>query len=291
MEIRVLKYFLAVAEKESISAAASSLHLSQPTLSRQLKEFEDELGVVLFTRGNRRITLTEEGLLMKKRAEEIISLVTRTENEITASGGPVSGDIYIGSGETEGMRQIARAAHILQQKHPDIRFHIVSADASDVCDQLDRGLLDFGILLGDIDVTRYSFMELPMKDVWGVLMPRSSHLAAKSAVTPEDMRSLPLLMSRQPGNRDKLYRWLGCDSSEVNTVATYNLIYNASLMVDEGMGYAFTLDRLVNTRGSSLCFRPLDPAMELRMSVIWKKNQTFHKASALFLKFLREFLG
>ena len=230
MELRVLQYFLAVAREQNISAAAQSLHLTQPTLSRQLKELEEELGKQLMIRGNRKITLTEDGMLLRKRAEEILDLVGRTEKEIAQSDETISGDIYIGTGETDGVRQIARTAHQLQQRYPGILFHIVSGDAVDVCERLDKGLLDFGILLGDIDKTKYHYTELPMKDTWGVLMRRSSPLAEKEAVSPRDLWDKPLILSRQVDNKSGLYRWLGKDPTELHTVATYNLIYNASLM-------------------------------------------------------------
>ena len=288
MDLRVLQYFLAVAREESISAAAQSLHLTQPTLSRQLKELEEELGKQLLIRGNRRNTLTEEGMLLRKRAEEILDLVRRTEKEVTQSDDLVGGEVYIGTGETDGMRQIARTANQIQREHPGIQFHIVSGDAMDVCERLDKGLLDFGILLGDFDRIKYHYMELPMQDVWGVLMQRSSPLAGKETVTPQDLWDKPLILSRQMGNKSGLYRWLQKEPAELHTVATYNLIYNASLMVDEGMGYAFTLDKLVNTRGSNLCFRPLEPRMELGMCLVWKKYQVFSKAAELFLSRLRQ---
>lgn len=288
MELRVLQYFLAVAREQNISAAAQSLHLTQPTLSRQLKEMEEELGKQLMVRGSRKIVLTEEGMLLRKRAEEILDLVGRTEKEIAQSDDTVSGDIYIGTGETDGMRQIARTAKQLQEHSPGIHFHIVSGDAVDVCERLDKGLLDFGVLLGDIDKIKYHYLELPMKDTWGVLMRRDSPLAQQERILPQDLWDKPLILSRQVDNKSGLYRWLGREPEQLHTVATYNLIYNASLMVDEGMGYAFTLDKLVNTRGSQLCFRTLEPKLELGMYLVWKKSQIFSKAAELFLERLRE---
>ena len=288
MELRVLQYFLAVAREQNISAAAQSLHLTQPTLSRQLKELEEELGKQLMVRGSRKIVLTEEGMLLRKRAEEILDLVGRTEKEIAQSDDTVSGDIYIGTGETDGMRQIARTAKQLQEHSPGIHFHIVSGDAVDVCERLDKGLLDFGVLLGDIDKIKYHYLELPMKDTWGVLMRRDSPLAQQERILPQDLWDKPLILSRQVDNKIGLYRWLGREPEQLLTVATYNLIYNASLMVDEGMGYAFTLDKLVNTRGSQLCFRTLEPKLELGMYLVWKKSQIFSKAAELFLERLRE---
>lgn len=291
MELRVLQYFLAVAREQNISAAAQSLHLTQPTLSRQLKELEDTLGKQLMIRGNRKITLTENGILLRKRAEEILDLVNRTEKEIMQSDEIITGDIYIGTGETDGVRQIAKTAKQLQASYPGISFHITSGDAADVCERLDRGLLDFGILLGDIDKMKYNYMELPMKDIWGVLMRRDSPLAGKNTIAPKDLWDKPLILSRQVGNKSGLYRWLGKEPVELHTVATYNLIYNASLMVDEGMGYAFTLDKLVNTSNSNLCFRPLKPKLMLDMYLVWKKSQVFSKPTELFLESLKKNLA
>ena len=290
MELRVLQYFLAVAREQNISAAAQSLHLTQPTLSRQLKELEVELGKQLMIRGNRKITLTEDGMLLRRRAEEILELVDRTEKEVMQSDETVSGDLYIGTGETDGVRQIVQAANQLQNRYPHIRFHIVSGDAADVCERLDKGLLDFGVLLGDIDKTKYHYLDLPMKDTWGVLMRRDSPLAQQETVSPPDLWDKPLILSRQVDNKSGLYRWLQKDPSELHTVATYNLIYNASLMVDDGMGYAFTLDKLVNTTGSGLCFRPLEPRLELGMYLVWKKSQIFSRAAELFLECLQSHL-
>lgn len=287
MELRVLHYFLAVAREQSISAAAQTLHLTQPTLSRQLKELEEELGKQLMVRGSRKITLTEDGVLLRKRAEEILELVGRTENEVKQSGDAVGGDIYIGTGETDGMRQIARMATQLQTAYPGIRFHFVSGDAMDVCERLDKGLLDFGILLGDIDKTKYNYLELPLTDVWGVLMRSDRPLAEKPFVTPQDLWEKPLILSRQVGNKSGLYRWLKREPTDLHTVATYNLIYNASMLVEEGMGYAFTLDKLVNTAGRSLCFRPLKPRLELEMYLVWKRYQVFSKAAELWLEKLQ----
>lgn len=291
MELRVLQYFLAVAREQNISAAAQSLHLTQPTLSRQLKELEEELGKQLMVRGSRKITLTEDGMLLRKRAEEILELVDRTEKEVMQSDEAISGDIYIGTGETDGVRQLARAATRLQKHYPAIRFHIASGDAADVCERLDKGLLDFGVLLGDIDKTKYHYIELPMKDIWGVLMRRDSPLARQESVSPRDLWDKPLILSRQVNNKSGLYRWLQREPSQLHAAATYNLIYNASLMVEEGMGYAFGLDKLVNTTGSALCFRPLKPKLEAEMYLVWKKSRIFSKAAELFLEYLQEHLS
>lgn len=289
MELRVLQYFLAVAREQSISGAAEFLHLTQPTLSRQMKDLEEELGKQLFIRGNRRVTLTEEGMLLRKRAEEIIDLVNKAVREVERSDETITGDIYIGTGESDGVRIVARAARKMQEDFPNVHFHIVSGDACDIIEDLDKGLLDFGVLLGDIDRLKYDYLELPAKDTWGVLMRKDCPLAQKETVTADDLQNLPLIISRQAKNKEALLHWLSAGSAHPNIAATYNLIYNAALMVDEGMGYAFSLDKLTPVGAERrLCFKPLSPPLYLGMTMVWKKYQVFTKASETFLAYLRK---
>jgi DNA-binding transcriptional LysR family regulator len=287
MELRVLQYFLAVTREGSISGAAEYLHLSQPTLSRQLKDLEDELGKQLFIRGNRSVTLTEDGMILRKRAEEIMELVRKTENEISFSDEAIAGDIYIGAGETEGVRILLKAAKELQTRYPLIHFHIISGDSQTVMEQLDRGLIDFGLLLGKMNLSKYDTLKLPAKDNWGVLMRRDAPLAQKDKITIDDLIVQPLIISRQADKNNDLSEWFNKSKGEPNIVATYNLVYNASLMVDEGMGYALCLDKIINTSGdSNLCFRPLEPKLELEMNLVWKKYQLLTKAAEKFISLL-----
>ena len=288
MELRVLRYFLAVAREESISRAAESLHLTQPTLSRQIMELEAELGIKLLNRGkkNRKVTLTDEGKLFRKRAEELVELADKMRSEFSVTEGPVSGDIYIGSGETEAMCLIAKAATELQKEYPHIRYHLFSGNAADVTERLDNGLLDFGILVGEADLTMYDYLPLPVTDVWGVLMRKDSPLAEKSSVSRKDLSAIPLILSQQSLSSNELSGWYGGAFAESNVVATYNLIYNAALMVASGFGYAVTLDKLVNG-SSELCFRPLAPKLEARLSIVWKKHRGFSRTTELFLQKLR----
>lgn len=291
MEIRVLRYFLAVAREESISGAADFLHITQPTLSRQIMDLEAELGTKLLIRGKRsqKITLTDEGMLLRKRAEEIVSLSDKTKAEITAKDEVISGDIYIGGGETDAMRIIAKTAKSLQHDHPDISFHLYSGNAEDVTERIDKGLLDFGILVGSTALDKYNYIQLPVKDIWGLLMRKDSQLSQKSRVDPADLKDLPLIISRQALIHNEISGWCNQNFEKLNIVATYNLVYNASLMVDEGFGYALTLDKLVNTTGNSnLCFRPLEPSLEAQLDIVWKKYQVFSKAAEKFLERLRE---
>ena len=292
MELRVLQYFLAVAREQSILRAAESLHLSQPTLSTQIKNMDEELGKQLLirgTKGSRKITLTEEGMLLKKRAEEILELVRKTESEITLSDSIIMGDIYIGTGETDAIRLLAKAAKELQNTYPGIHYHISSGNAEFVVEQLDKGLIDFGIVFGQVDQTRYNSLKMPTKDIWGVLMRRDSALAQKETIAPEDLWDKPLIISHQRNQGKELSAWMKRDISKLNVVATYNLLFNASLLVDEGLGYAIGFDKIINiTENSSLCFRPLQPNIEIEMSLVWKKYQIFTKAAEQFIKKIEE---
>ena len=291
MELRVLGYFLAVAREQSIVRAAESLHLSQPTLSTQIKAMEKELGKQLFirgTKGTRKVTLTEEGMILRKRAEEILNLVQKTKREISLSDQIIVGDVYIGTGETDAVRFIARAAKELYQIYPGIHYHISSGNAEFVREQLDKGLIDFGIVFGNVDHSKYNSIELPFKDIWGVLMRQDSPLAAKEKIQPKDLWDKPLIVSNQDDSKTTLIAWIKKELSELEIVATYNLLFNASLMVEEGLGYAIGLDKIINTSGNStLCFRPLSPQKEAGMHIVWKKYQVFSKASEKFIEKLR----
>lgn len=288
MEIRVLQYFLAVAREQSISAAAESLFLSQPTLSRQLKDLEKELGKQLFIRGNRKITLTEEGMTLKKRAEEIVELADRAKREISLSGDDISGDIYIGAGETDGLRLIAQTAKMLREQYPRINFHMISGDAVDITERLDKGLIDFALILEPVDITKYSYIKLPVKDTWGVMMRRDCPLTKKKYILPDDLNDMPIIVSRQAFDGSELTDWLKSGKSNPDIAATYNLVYNASLMVDEGIGVALCLDKIINVSGdSTLCFRPLNPKLEIGMNIVWKKQQVFSKATEKFIQFMK----
>ena len=283
MDIRVLRYFLAVAREESISGAAESLNLSQPTLSRQLMDLEEELGKSLFVRGSRRITLTEHGVLLRKRASEIIDLVEKTTNELTAAEEVITGDIYIGAGETEAVHFLTRTAKRMQEQHPQVHFHISSGDTADVVGQLDQGLIDFG-LLGNIDDKKYNVIPLPTYDTMGIIMRRDDPLAQKEYVTEEDMSGKPLIVSRGILGSGMLHD----QPLFANVVATYSLIYNGSLMVADGLGYMLCMDKILNLSGGSpLCFRPLMPLIKVHMGIAWKKFQVFSKASEKFLTLLR----
>lgn len=284
MELRVLEYFLAVAKEQSITKAADSLHLTQPTLSRQLKDLEDEFGKRLMIRGKRKVTLTEDGLFFRQRAEEIISLAKRTETEMKNPIDIITGNIYIGAGETDAIHNIAKVAYQLQKEYNGIHFHIISGDTADLTERLDKGLFDFCLLLGEIDQSKYEYLTLPYQDHWGVLMRKDTLLAQKDSIHPQDLWDKPLLFSRQTLNMPSFFKWFGKTAAEINIVATYNLAYNASIMAMENMGYVLTLEHLINTEGTNLCFRPFNPAYTFGMSLVWKKYQSQSKASEKFIE-------
>lgn len=294
MELRVLQYFLAVAREQSISAAAESLHLSQPTLSTQLKALEEELGKRLLirgTRGSRRVTLTEEGMILRKRAEEILELVRKAESEVSLSDGAVAGEVHIGAGETQSLRLLAKAAGSLKKRCPDVHYNISSGNAAYVTEQLDRGLIDFGLIFGPVDAAKYEAIALPGRDVWGVLMRRDQPLAEKESVSPEDLWDKPLIISAQKDGSWPVFAWLRRDVSRLNIVATYNLVFNASLLTSEGLGYTLCFDRLVSAdERSGLCFRPFSPRLEAEAALIWRKYQLMSRPAARFLEELRRVL-
>lgn len=289
MEFRVLQYFLAVAREENISGAAEFLHLSQPTLSRQLKDLEDELGKQLFIRGNRKITLTEEGMILRKRAEEITELVKKTEDEITSSDDTLAGNITIGAGETDGNRFLIKAINAMQKDYPLVHFHIISGDKAMITESVDHGFIDFGIVFGNIDTAKYDSIPIHYEDTWGVLMRRDAELSQKEFITADDLMDKPLIISRQAFQNSELKNFFHMEQDKLNIVATYSLLFNGSLMVDEGLGYAVCFDKLVNVSGdSSLCFRPLKPTVNAHMGIIWKKYQVFSKPIQKFLQKLQE---
>lgn len=291
MEIRLLRYFLAVAQEESISKAADILHITQPTLSRQLMDLEKELNTKLLIRGkrNKKITLTEDGKLLKSRAQEIIELTNKTESEFLFGDKNISGDIFIGGGETDAIRVIARTIKRLSLEYPNIKYHFYSGNGEDVTEKLNKGLLDFGVFIEPIDKKEYGFIQLPQNDTWGILMRKDSDLANKEFIEPEDLINIPLFSSRQYLVKNLISGWLGFDFEKLNIIGSYNLLYNASVMVEESLGYALCIDKLINISGDSkLCFKPLKPKLEAGILVAWPKNQPLSKIAKLFIQKLQE---
>lgn len=286
MEIRVLRYFLAVAQEGSVTRAARALHLTHPTLSRQIRELEEELGQTLFSRGGRELSLTREGLLLRQRAEEIVGLAEITEKEFRSLGEKtVSGDLSLGCGESKALSFVTDALKVLQDEHPLIIPHFFSGNGEIVMDRLDKGLLDFAVLMGAENTERYSSLPLPNHDTWGLLMDKDDPMAQKKAITAEDLLDIPLILSSQSLSRDELSGWLGFPMSRLHIAATYTLLFNGSLMVRSGLGYALCFDHIAPSgKDSPFAFRPLTSPL----SLVWKKHQILSAPAEAFLAKIRE---
>lgn len=290
MEIRTLKYFLAIASEENITNAARKLHITQPTLSRQMMELEKELGKPLFVRTNKKTVLTEEGMRLKQRALEITSLVGKTVAEFQTTSEEIYGEIHIGAGETDIMRLVANAVKRIRDKHPMVSFTLFSGSADDILGKLDAGLLDFGLVFSTSVTEKYNHIPVPLSNTRGVLMRKDSPWAAYERITPELLMQMPLITSsRTPYIQSSLSQWIQCGWEDLNVVAYYNLIYNAAFLVEAGVGNAICLDNLVNTsEDSPMCFRPLDPPITAELTLVWKHGQSLSKAAELFLAELRK---
>lgn len=288
MELRELEYFLAIVREGSLTKAASALHLSQPALTRQLKGLEDELGKKLISRTSRSLSLTEDGMLLRKRAEEIISLAERTQAEIQSDETIPSGDIYICAGETKSLHFLTRAAKRLRDRCPDVRFHISSGDTADVLEELEKGLIDFGILFDRFDFARYEAIEIPYTDTWGVLMRKDSPLAEKERVTAKDLAGLPLIVPRAAVDPMSRPHFVDAIVNRGTIAATYSLLFNASILVQDGLGYALCLNGILNLTGESeLCFRPISPEHVVHINIVWKQHQVLSRPARAFLAELR----
>lgn len=290
MEIRVLRYFLAVAQEGSVTRAARALHLTQPTLSRQIRELEEELGQTLFSRGGRELSLTREVLLLRQRAEEIVGLAEITEKEFRSLGEKtVSGDLSIGCGESKALSFVTDALKVLQDEHPLIIPHFFSGNGEIVMDRLDKGLLDFAVLMGAENTERYYSLPLPNHDTWGLLMDKDDPMAQEKAITAEDLLDIPLILSSQSLSRDELSGWLGFPMSRLHIAATYTLLFNGSLMVRSGLGYALCFDHIAPSgKDSPFAFRPLSPLLTSPLSLVWKKHQILSAPAEAFLAKIRE---
>lgn len=287
MELRGLRYFLAVAREQNITAAAERLHVTQPTLSKQLMDLESELGKQLFIRGKRKITLTEEGEFLRQRAQEIVDLSDKTESAFRSGEDSIIGDVCIGCGETEGMRTLIKVMKDINNDYPDIHYRLYSGNDEDVSEKLNKGLVDFGLFVGHTNLDRYDYIKLPVSDKWGLLVRKDNRLATQKVIMPSDLKDERILCSRQALTSNELSGWLGDDFGKLNIVSTHNLIYNSMLMVEEGLGSALTIDGLVNTSDRNLLFIPFEPILKADLFVAWKKYQVFSKAAEKFLEYLR----
>lgn len=283
MEIRTLRYFLETAHEGNMTRAAERLFVSQPTMSKQLKELENELGTKLFIRSNYSIRLTEAGMLLKKRAEDILSLVDKTEAEFKSLDERNSGDIYIGAPESESMMLFADAVSFLHKDYPGMRCNIYSGNMEDVCDRLDKGLLDFAIVMSSVDISKYNYLEMPARDSWVLLMRKDDPLTARDSLTVSELKDLPLICSRQWIDQE-FPKWFDIQPDDLNIAATYNLAFNGALMSKAGVGYTITLNKLIDTGESSdLTSRPISDVPETSMYVIWRKKHSFTPIAQLLV--------
>ena len=288
MEIRILRYFSVIAELESFSRAAEILHVSQPALSRQIQDLEEELHTSLFERKNRRITLTEDGRKLQKRARDILQLVDKTETEFLHPENEISGDIYIASGEAEVFHTIASAITAMHEKYPSVVFHLYTRTAYETDEELESGLLDFGVVIDTFNVQKYNRLNLPCLDSWGLLMRKDSPLSLKSCITAEDLADLPLIYSISLPKRNDLTGWLKKGISELQQIATCDMSYNASFLVEQGMCCALTFTEMNNYNSELLCTRPLYPPVPVNMTLIWRKHVPLSSAAKAFVSILQD---
>lgn len=287
MELKTLRNFLEIAHRGNFSAAAKALNLSQPALSKQIMDLEEELGAKLFLRGKRKTVLTEAGKYLLKNADEIVELAEKTRKNIGGASAVIAGDIYIAGGETKTMSILARAIRCAREKYPGLRFHLFSGNAEAVSDRLAKGLADFGTFVLPASLEMFDYINLPMNDRWGLLMRRDHPLASRLHVSPADLPGQPLICSAQRDTLNEIQGWMGKDAAPLDIVATYTLLYNAALLVQEGIGLALCLDGIADVSScSNLCFRPLAPPLDVQMAIAWKRSGVHTRAAALFQEIL-----
>ena len=288
MEIRTLRYFLAVAREENMTRAAEILHVTQPTLSKALKSLEDELGKKLFTRHSFNIRLTEEGILLRNRAEDLISMADKIEREFISLDDISGGELYLGLAESYQIRYLARVIRDFKTRYPNLHYHITSGDTEQIADKLDKGLLDFLVLAELPDSRRYEYLAFPEKDVWGLVIPETDPLSEKDVIGAETLKGMPLFCSEQAWNGD-IKKWAGSSFSKMKLEGSFRLSYNGSVFAREGLGYLLTFRHLIDTSdGSGLVFRPLEPTLETTLYIVWNRYQTFTPIAERFLRQLKE---
>ena len=292
MEIRVLRYFLTVVREESITKASEVLHITQPTLSRQLAQMEEEIGVKLFDRGTRKIKLTNEGILLRRRAEEILQLVDKTEKELVEQEEQVEGKISIGCGEIAAVQLLPKLIDSFHQKYPRVTFDIFTATADLVKEQMDKGLLDIGLLLEPIDMERFEFIRLNIGERWVVLMRPDDPLSRKEAVNAKDLSALPLILPRRMNVQSELASWFGSYYEKLNVVFTSNLNTNSAIMVSNGLAYSLVIEGAMSFWDKSkVIYKPLSPALTATSVLAWKRGQPFSLAATKFIEHIKCFLG
>ena len=287
MEIKTLSYFLAIAREENMTRAAAFLHVTQPTLSKQMKSLEDELGKKLFTRHSFSIRLTDEGILLKNRAEDLVSLANKIEQEFTSLDDITGGDLYLGLAESCQLKYLAQVIKEFKRRYPNLHYHITSGDTEQIADKLDNGLLDFLVLAEYPDGRKYESIEFPESDKWGLVIPTNDPLAKKKKIRVTDLIGLPLFCSEQAWDHE-IKEWAGASFSKLKLEGSFRLAYNGSIFTREGLGYLLTFDHLIDTsEDSGLVFRPLEPAAETKLFIVWNRYQTFTPIAERFLKQLR----
>ncbi|NLA76864.1 MAG: LysR family transcriptional regulator [Clostridiales bacterium] len=291
MDIRVLRYFLTVVREENISHAAERLFITQPTLSRQLQELEKELNTKLFIRGKSKITLTESGMLLRRRAEELVELADKTEREFLYKEENISGTISVGCGETMAVKALSEVIMAFSREYPEVRFELYTGAADHIKEEIDRGLLDIGLLMEPVEIEKYEYIRLKQTERWGVLLHSDNPLCEKASITVEDIRDIPLIFPRRLGSQSVLRSWFSDDFDHLHIVATGNLVANSARLVLQGLGSAVTIEGAVDMyRNPRLCFRPLVPELENTSVLVWKKYQPFGQAASKFIEFLKHAL-
>ena len=292
MEIRVLRYFLAVVREEGINRAAEALHITQPTLSRQLSQLEEEVGVKLFHRGAKKITLTNEGILLRRRAEEILSLVDRTQRELTWQDELVEGRIVIGGGELAAMQVLSEIIERFREKYPLVTFDIFTGNADLVKEQMEKGLIDIGVLLEPVDIEKFEFIRLQGKERWVVLMRPDDPLAEKEAVNAKDLENMPLILPRRTNVQNELSNWLGDFFQEQQVLFTSNLTTNSAIIVQRGLAYSLVIEGAIPFWDKEkIAYRPLSPELTANSVLAWKRQQPFSLAASKFIEYMKYFLG
>lgn len=287
MELRVLRYFLMAAREENITRAAELLHITQPTLSRQLMQLEGELGTRLFNRSNHSIQLTEDGMLLKRRAQELVQLADKVEREFQRGEEEISGNIAIGSGETSNMQELADMIREFQKKYPLVQYDLYTATADDIKEKLDKGLLDIGLLTEPVDIIKYNFIRMKRKETWGVLVRKDSPLAKKHEIHPEDLLDVPVFLAQRELVKNEIEGWFGDCYEQVHIAGTYNLINNAAVMVRKRIGVAFCF--WLQTRFDDLEYIPISPQIETGAVIVWKKAQIVSSTMYQFLNFIKAY--
>lgn len=288
MEIRVLRYFLTVVREEGINRAAEALHITQPTLSRQLSQLEKEVGVKLFNRGAKKITLTNEGILLRRRAEEILALVDRTEQELIEQDEQVEGRVVIGGGELAAMQELPKIISSFREKYPLVTFDIFTGNADVVKEQMEKGLIDIGVLLEPIDIEKFDFIRLKGKEQWGVLMRPDDPLAEKEVITAKNLENTSLILPRRNNVQNELTNWMGDSFQESQVLFTSNLSTNGALMVQSGLAYSLVIEGSVPFLDKEkIIFRPVSPRLTSNSVLAWKKQQPFSLAATKFIEHMK----